>query len=89
MNVDAMSVRAAILDLLSARVGGASLCPSEVARALAPQAWRGLMASVREVVFELAAAGCIEVTQRGHVVGRGARGPIRLRLRVGCRGADE
>ncbi len=89
MNVDAMSVRAAILDLLSKRARGASVCPSEVARALAPQAWRGLMGPVRELAFELAAAGCIEVTQRGHVVGRGARGPIRLRLRVGRSGAGE
>jgi hypothetical protein len=82
MNVDAMSVRAAILGLPSARAWGASVCPSEVARALVPQAWRGLMRPVRKVGFELAAASCTEVTQRGQVVGRGARRPIRLRLRV-------
>ena len=71
-------VRAAILDLALQRGRERSLCPSEVAKALAVD-WRPLMPEVRSV-----AAGMPEIvaTQKGvEVDPRTARGPIRLRLR--------
>ncbi|UTI66485.1 DUF3253 domain-containing protein [Paraconexibacter antarcticus] len=76
-------IRATIDRLLDARGEGKTICPSDAARAIAPddeERWRGLMDDVRRVAFALADDGAIEVTQRGEVVdGRRARGPIRLR----------
>lgn len=72
------AVRSAILDLALQRGREKSLCPSEVAKALATE-WRALMPEVRAV-----AAGMPEIiaTQGGiEVDPRTARGPIRLRLR--------
>jgi len=73
-----------ILALLGARADGATICPSEAARAVARDAgteWRPLMAATREAACRLAAAGRIVVTQRGVPVDPlQARGPIRLRL---------
>lgn len=72
---------AAILELLAQRRPGASICPSEVARAEAPDDWRPLMPRVREAAARLAAAGRLRVTQGEHTVdARTARGPLRLRL---------
>jgi hypothetical protein len=71
-------IRAAILDLALRRGREKSLCPSEVAKALAAD-WRPLMPDVRAV-----AAGMPEIvaTQGGREVDPvTARGPIRLRLR--------
>jgi len=60
--------------------GAATACPSEVARRLDPAAWRDRMDEVRAAAAALAAAGELEVTQRGVVVDIGsARGPVRLR----------
>jgi hypothetical protein len=79
-------LEAAILDLLAARASGASICPSEAARAVAAascagDAWRDLMPLSRRVAARLVAAGRIEMTQRGRVVAPAmARGPVRLRL---------
>lgn len=73
-----------ILALLVARADGATLCPSEAARAVAREVgtdWRPLMAATREAACRLAAAGRIVVTQRGVPVDPlRTRGPIRLRL---------
>ncbi|MFF2108111.1 DUF3253 domain-containing protein [Rhodococcus sp. ACS1] len=66
--------------LLDARADTASICPSDVARAVAPGDWRPLMESVREAARRLAAAGEVEITQKGDVVDPdSARGPIRIR----------
>jgi hypothetical protein len=71
-------VRAAILDLALQRGRGKSLCPSEVAKALAED-WRPMMPEVRAVAAGmpeiLATRGGVEVDPVT------ARGPIRLRLR--------
>ncbi|MCL6609448.1 MAG: DUF3253 domain-containing protein [Geminicoccaceae bacterium] len=77
----AEAIAVAIRAALAARRPGASLCPSEIARALAPQegAWRALMPVIRAVAARLAAAGELRVTQRGRPVDAlAARGPIRL-----------
>ena len=71
---------AAIFELLARRRPGASICPSEVARALASD-WRPLMPRVRDVAAQLAADGRLLVTQGGQPVDlHSARGPLRLRL---------
>jgi hypothetical protein len=70
-----------ILDLLAQRDPGKTICPSDVARATAPDDWRPLMQPVRDAAARLAAAGRIEVTQGGTVVDvTTARGPVRIRL---------
>ena len=68
------------MEHLAARRPGASICPSEVARAVGGGAWRALMPAVREAAAELADAGVVNVTQGAEVVDiRSARGPVRLR----------
>lgn len=81
MTMDDSDIAAAVIMLASRRGSGASACPSEVARLLAPDQWRTLMPRVREVASRLAVQGRIEITQRGVVVSpRGPwKGPIRLR----------
>jgi len=70
-----------ILALLALRRLGATVCPSEVARAVGGDGWRALMPSVRDAAGRLADDGRIVVTQRGEVVDvRHVRGPVRLRL---------
>ena len=72
-----------IVDLLSKRAQGASLCPSEVARTVAADDWRRLMEPVRQAARRLVASGRVEITQRGRPVDPStARGPIRIRLRA-------
>lgn len=74
-------LEAAIRDLLCQRPAGATICPSEAARAVAPDDWRPLMEAARSAARRLASAGEIEVTQGGRVIeAADARGPIRLRL---------
>ncbi|RBY82792.1 DUF3253 domain-containing protein [Blastococcus sp. TF02A-26] len=69
-----------IAALLDTRAAGVSICPSEAARAVDPDGWRELMPAAREAAGRLAAAGEVEVTQRGEVVDVAtARGPVRIR----------
>jgi hypothetical protein len=80
------ALEAAILNLLSERGAGKTICPSEAARAVAAsderKAWEQLMEPARAAARRLVTAGKIVVTQGGHVVdGSTAKGPIRLRLR--------
>ena len=71
----------AIMQLLSSRARGASICPSEAAQAVGGDEWRSLMEPVRAAARRLAASGRVEITQRNHVVDPStAKGPIRLRL---------
>ena len=66
--------------LLDARRPGASICPSEAARAVDPDGWRELMPAARSAAGRLAAAGSVEVTQSGEVVDVATvRGPVRVR----------
>lgn len=78
-------IAAAILEMAAARGPDKSICPSEVARAVATggseAAWRAIMPAVRGVAAALADEGRIVVTQRGVVVdARSAVGPIRLKV---------
>lgn len=79
-------IRAVIDRLLDERAPDATICPSEVARALAPDpTWREFMEPVRRVAGAEHRAGRLEVRQRGAAVDPDeARGPIRLgRVRGG------
>jgi len=70
----------AIDALLDDRRAGVSICPSEAARAVDAEGWRELMPAARAAAGRLAAAGSVEVTQRGDVVDVAtARGPVRVR----------
>jgi len=74
------ALESAIVALLGGRAAGATLCPSEAARAVDPDGWRGLMEPARMAARRLVAAGRVEITQRGRVVDPDtARGPIRVR----------
>jgi len=74
------TVRLAIADLLSQRAAEATVCPSEVARALSAEDWRPLMPQVRAVAIDMARQGRLEIRQRGQALSPDAelRGPIRL-----------
>lgn len=72
----------AILALLEARPRGATICPSEAARAVDETGWRALMERARMAARRLVAQGAVEITQRARVVDPSrARGPIRIRRR--------
>ena len=78
-DVDARLERA-IDALLDRRVDGASVCPSEAARAVDSEGWRELMPAARAAAGRLVAAGRAEVTQGGAIVDvETARGPVRVR----------
>jgi len=71
-----------ILELLEQRREGATICPSDAAKATGEDAWRALLDPTREAAARLVDQGRIDVTQRGRVVDLATvRGPIRLRLR--------
>ena len=72
-----VDIRDEILRQVRGREG--SVCPSEVARALADD-WRPLMDDVRAEAGALADAGDLRATQGDETVdARTARGPVRLR----------
>lgn len=79
-----IDIAAEILRQTAARGAAKSICPSEVARALAPgeAAWRRLMGEVRATALALAREGRIEVLRKGRPVdpAQELRGVIRLRI---------
>jgi hypothetical protein len=74
----------AILDLLSQRGPGKSICPSEAAKAVGGPSdddWRPLMEPARQAARRLVHQGKVEITQKNRVVDPDtAKGPIRIRL---------
>jgi hypothetical protein len=71
-----------VLGLLEQRPGGATICPSEAARAVGGDGWRPLMEPARQAARRLVERGEVEVTQGGAVVDPStAKGPIRIRRR--------
>lgn len=75
-------LHAVMLQLMHDRAEGASICPSEVARAAGPGGWRGRLDDVRAVGRHLAARGIIAIMQRGHRLPPDLplRGPVRFAL---------
>lgn len=81
-DVDAR-LEAAILDLLGRRAPTATICPSDVARAVGDEdSWRELMDPARAAAARLVDRGEVEITQGGRVVDLAtAKGPVRIRRR--------
>jgi hypothetical protein len=80
---DPAALENAIFTLLAQRQRGASICPSDAARAVYPDVihWRAAMLVVRALAAQLVAQGKLVVTQGGEIVNiTTAKGPIRLRL---------
>jgi len=70
-----------IVSLLESRAGGATACPSEVAKSVGGDAWRELLEATRCAARRLVGSGRIEIVQGGRIVDPStAKGPIRLRL---------
>ncbi|MDO9355743.1 MAG: DUF3253 domain-containing protein [Solirubrobacteraceae bacterium] len=70
-----------IFALLDERAAGATICPSEVARAMhaSEPRWRAAMPRIREVAGRLAGRGLLRVTRKGaEVEATSEGGPIRL-----------
>ena len=75
------AIAAMLFELLDKRAAEATVCPSEVARALEVDeaAWRALMPDVRRVAASLVETGRLRVTSHGEIVDALAEhGPIRL-----------
>ena len=81
---DHEAIAAELLRQTTERGPAKSICPSEVARALAPEeeAWRRLLGPVRATAIRLAREGRVEVLRKGKPVDpeAGIRGVIRLRI---------
>jgi hypothetical protein len=76
-----LALERAMLKLLGDRARGATICPSEAARAVAPQRWRELLEPARCAARRLVAQGRLDMTKGGRVVDPSTvRGPVRLRL---------
>ena len=85
MTTDRATLDAAILRLCAERGAGKSICPSEVARALAgndEKVWRLLMHPIREAAMALAREGRVAILRKGKPVSveEPVRGVIRLSL---------
>ncbi|HEY5846835.1 MAG TPA: DUF3253 domain-containing protein [Microlunatus sp.] len=69
-----------ITELLGARRSGATICPSDAARAVSSEGWRELMEPARRAARRMVADGQVVITQGGRVVDPStASGPIRIR----------
>ncbi len=68
--------RDATLSLLAERAAGATICPSEVARAIAPD-WRGAMPAVHAAVDTLVRDGSVQLSWKGKPLATRS-GPYRI-----------
>jgi hypothetical protein len=80
-----IAIEKTILKLLQGRPAGATICPSEAARALQPceadDSWKALMEPIRRAARRLAARREIVWLQGGRPVDPSrAKGPVRLKL---------
>ncbi len=81
MTIPDSEIREELLRQVEARGTGKSICPSDVARALAPE-WQSLMGRVRVVAIALSVERRIDILRKGRpVTPEVVRGVIRLRLR--------
>lgn len=75
----AAEISAEILRQTAARGPAKSICPSDVARALAPDDWRPLMTAIRQAAAALAGQGRLRILRKGRAVApEEMRGVIRL-----------
>lgn len=85
---DRQTLRTLTLRLLGRRAADASICPSDVARALHPDdaaAWRARLPQVRDVAAELARAGRLRLTRGTRTLSPDTLGAGPIRLRRGPR----
>jgi Protein of unknown function (DUF3253) len=76
------ALESAIMELLSRRGPGKTICPSDAARLLNPDVWQELMEPARAAARRLVEEGRIVITQRGKIIDPAhAKGPIRLKIR--------
>ncbi len=68
--------RAATLSLLARRTPDATICPSEVARAIAPN-WRGAMPAVHAAIDGLVRDGLVRLSWKGQSL-PARSGPYRI-----------
>ncbi len=74
--------RNSTLALLAQRAPGATICPSEVARAISPgPAWREAMPAVHAAVDRLRAEGLVQISWKGQPLTI-RDGPYRIRRRA-------
>jgi hypothetical protein len=74
-------LESAIVELLSGRPRGTSICPNDAARVVGGAEWGQLCEPARAAARRLTAVGRTEITQAGRVVDPStAKGPIRIRL---------
>ena len=80
----AASARSMILTLLGARAPGATVCPSEVARAISSkESWQDAMPAVHAAVDQLLTEGLVRLTWKGHSLTTRA-GPYRIGREITC-----
>ncbi|WP_406815334.1 DUF3253 domain-containing protein [Mycobacterium sp. M23085] len=74
-------LESAIRALAEHRGSSSSICPSDAARAVGGDRWRGLMDDARAAARRLAQSGVVQLTQRGNVLDPDGdwSGPIRIR----------
>jgi hypothetical protein len=76
------ALESTILELLTRRGPGKTICPSDAARVLDPDGWQELMEPARAAARRLVEEGRIVITQRGKIVDPAhVKGPIRLKIR--------
>lgn len=75
-------IAAALRTLARHRAPDGTTCPSDAARAVGGEGWRGLMDETRSVARELAGRGELEIVQKGVVLDPDGtwKGPVRIRL---------
>jgi len=74
-------LESAILELLSGRPRGTSICPNDAARVAGGADWEQLAEPARAAARRLTAVGRTEITQAGRVVDPStAKGPVKIRL---------
>ena len=80
-SADGAAAERAILDLVTERGAGRTVCPTEAARRLDAQNWRARLKDIRAAAARLADRGLIRVTRKGKAVDiRTVKGVIRLGL---------
>lgn len=65
------------LMLLASQAADATVCPSEVARAIAPESWRAAMPSVHAAVDTLVEEGRVQLSWKGKTLAKRC-GPYRI-----------
>ena len=70
-----------IMTMATRRGPDKSVCPSEIARSLFPEDWRGHMQEIRDLARELHRDGKVLVTQQGIPVDPDhIKGPVRITI---------